>query len=73
MMQLNFISDMNWVRLPLYLVGKFAITAAFDTLYVFTAEIFPTKLRTSLLGSCSMAGRFGAMLAPQTPLLVSIL
>ncbi|XP_065346892.1 organic cation transporter protein-like isoform X2 [Cloeon dipterum] len=56
-------------RLPLYLFGKFAITGAFDTVYVFTAEIFPTKLRNSLLGTCSMVGRIGSMLAPQTPLL----
>jgi hypothetical protein len=38
---------------------------------MFTAEIFPTKLRTSLLGLCSMVGRLGSMLAPLTPLLVS--
>ncbi|XP_059480578.1 organic cation transporter protein-like [Neocloeon triangulifer] len=64
--------ESKWIRLPLYLTGKFAITAAFDTLYIFTAEIFPTKLRTSLLASCSMVGRLGAMLAPQTPLLAKI-
>jgi MFS-type transporter involved in bile tolerance (Atg22 family) len=56
----------------LYLFGKFAITGAFDTTYVFTAEIFPTKLRNSMLGMCSMVGRIGSMLAPQTPLLVRL-
>jgi hypothetical protein len=64
-------SEASAIRLPLYLFGKFAITGAFDTTYVFTAEIFPTKLRNSMLGMCSMVGRIGSMLAPQTPLLVS--
>ncbi|XP_065346893.1 organic cation transporter protein-like [Cloeon dipterum] len=57
------------VRLPIYLLGKFAITSSYDTLYVFTAEIYPTKLRNSLLGICNMMGRFGTMIAPQTPLM----
>ncbi|XP_059480579.1 solute carrier family 22 member 4-like isoform X1 [Neocloeon triangulifer] len=57
------------IRLILYLVGKFAITCAFDTALVFTAEIFPTNLRNSLLGLCSMMGRVGSVVAPQTPLM----
>ena len=57
--------------MPLYLIGKVAISGAFGVVYMFTAEIFPTKLRTSLLGLCSMVGRLGSMLAPLTPLLVS--
>ncbi|CAB3368129.1 Hypothetical predicted protein [Cloeon dipterum] len=56
-------------RLGVYLFGKFAITGAYDTVYISTAEIFPTTLRTSLLGICLMVGRSGAMLAPLTPLL----
>ncbi|CAB3368130.1 Hypothetical predicted protein [Cloeon dipterum] len=64
--------DSNVLRVILYMTGKFAITAAFDSLYVFTAEIFPTKLRTSLLSSCSMVGRLGSIMAPQTPLLAEI-
>lgn len=53
----------------LFLLGKFAITASFSVLYVYTAEIFPTPLRSGLMSSCSMVGRLGAMLAAQTPLL----
>jgi len=40
---------------------------------MYTAEMFPTEIRHSLLGICSMFGRIGSMVAPQTPLLVSIL
>uniref|UniRef100_A0A1A9UJJ4 Major facilitator superfamily (MFS) profile domain-containing protein n=1 Tax=Glossina austeni TaxID=7395 RepID=A0A1A9UJJ4_GLOAU len=59
------------VELALFLIGKFAITCSFQILYFFTSEIFPTKVRNSLLSLCSMVGRFGSMLAPQTPLLVN--
>lgn len=37
---------------------------------MYTAEMFPTEIRHSLLGICSMFGRIGSMVAPQTPLLV---
>lgn len=60
------------LRLTLFLIGKFAITASFGILYVYTTEIFPTNMRNSLMSTCSMIGRVGSMLAPQTPLLVNI-
>lgn len=60
---------MPWIALALFLIGKFSITIAFCVLYVYTAELFPTNLRHSLLGICSMFGRIGLIIAPQTPLL----
>ncbi|KAM7358479.1 organic cation transporter protein [Cochliomyia hominivorax] len=59
------------VELILFLIGKFAITCSFQVLYFFTSEIFPTNVRNSLLSLCSMIGRIGSMLAPQTPLLAN--
>lgn len=47
-------------------------TGSFWLLYFFTSEIFPTSCRNSLLSFCSTVGRFGSMLAAQTPLLVLI-
>ncbi|XP_060866747.1 organic cation transporter protein-like [Metopolophium dirhodum] len=55
----------------LYLIGKFSITISFVILYMYTAEMFPTEIRHSLFGICSMFGRIGSMVAPQTPLLVT--
>lgn len=55
------------------LIGKFGSTIAFTVCYIITSEIFPTSLRHSLMGTCSMLGRVGSMLAPQIPLLVSII
>lgn len=52
------------------MVGKLSITFAFNALYVFTAELFPTGARSSALAACSLVGRLGSVLAPQTPLLV---
>ena len=45
-------------------LGKLGITGAFASCYVVSAEIFPTELRQSGLGSASMFARLGAMLAP---------
>lgn len=62
-------SDAYYLQLTLFLIGKLSITASFQVLYFFTSEIFPTNLRNSLLSFCSMVGRVGSMVAPQTPLL----
>ncbi|XP_043914119.1 solute carrier family 22 member 6-B-like [Protopterus annectens] len=44
--------------------GKFGITASFDTVYLYTAEIFPTVIRQRGMGACSMFARIGGVLAP---------
>lgn len=54
----------------MFFVGKLSITFAFNSLYVYTAEVFPTRTRSSALAACSLIGRLGSVLAPQTPLLV---
>uniref|UniRef100_A0A2H1W2A4 SFRICE_008256 n=1 Tax=Spodoptera frugiperda TaxID=7108 RepID=A0A2H1W2A4_SPOFR len=64
----GFVPVGNWSIL-LYLGGKFFITLAYNSLYVFAAEVFPTNYRTSLLAMCSTIGRIGSTVAPQTPLL----
>lgn len=45
-------------------IGKFGLTAAFAIEYLYAAEIFPTELRGSGIGSSSMFSRFGGILAP---------
>ncbi|EFN82259.1 Solute carrier family 22 member 21 [Harpegnathos saltator] len=59
--------------LLLYMAGKLCITIAFATVYIYTTELFPTTMRHSLLGICSMTGRVGSILSPQTPLLAQIM
>ncbi|XP_011871158.1 PREDICTED: solute carrier family 22 member 5-like isoform X2 [Vollenhovia emeryi] len=72
---IEFIPKGAWSYGPLllYMAGKLCITMAFATVYVYTAELFPTTLRHSLLGICSMTGRVGSILSPQTPLLAQIM
>ncbi|XP_071590735.1 solute carrier family 22 member 13-like [Heliangelus exortis] len=44
--------------------GKFTSTVAFSTSYVYTAELFPTVIRQTGAGLCSMAARVSGILAP---------
>uniref|UniRef100_A0A1B6ML33 Major facilitator superfamily (MFS) profile domain-containing protein n=1 Tax=Graphocephala atropunctata TaxID=36148 RepID=A0A1B6ML33_9HEMI len=53
----------------LILTGKFCSTLTIAVIYLYTAEIFPTELRTSLLAVCSTVGRLGPLFVPQIPLL----
>lgn len=63
--------EQSMIVLGLFMVGKASITFAFNILYIFTAELWPTNLRTTIMNSCSMTGRMGAVFAPLTTLLVS--
>ncbi|XP_047990124.1 organic cation transporter protein-like [Leguminivora glycinivorella] len=55
------------LSLTVYLIGKFSIAMVSAGLYVYTAELYPTRNRHSLLGYSSMVGRIGSILAPLTP------
>lgn len=53
------------------MVAKIAMAGCFAVIYNWSAELFPTVVRTSAVGLCTMAARFGGMLTPQITLLVS--
>lgn len=46
------------------LVGKCGVTMGFAIIYIWSAEIFPTSVRTSLMGISAMIGQVGQILAP---------
>ncbi|XP_059151413.1 organic anion transporter 3-like [Physella acuta] len=52
--------------------GKFGIGASFNTLFLYTPELFPTNLRSVGLGICSSVSRLGGMLVPYSNLLADI-
>ncbi|XP_035825419.1 organic cation transporter protein [Aplysia californica] len=54
----------SWVNLLLSNIGKFGATGGFSTIYVFSAELFPTSMRNSVVGASSMIARVGGMVAP---------
>jgi len=46
-------------------IGKFCVTAAFSNLAIFTSELFPTAIRSTISGSCAFFNRIGSIIAPQ--------
>ena len=60
--------------------GKGCASGAFAIVFQYTAEMYPTEIRSTALGCCSMVGRIGSITAPQvefnpniiTPLLIRV-
>uniref|UniRef100_A0A673C229 Solute carrier family 22 member 5-like n=1 Tax=Sphaeramia orbicularis TaxID=375764 RepID=A0A673C229_9TELE len=48
----------------LEMLGKFGITSAFCVVYAVSSEIFPTVIRNTAMGCCSMAARIGTIISP---------
>ncbi|GIY44168.1 organic cation transporter protein [Caerostris extrusa] len=57
-------ADIVWLTVFFSMAGKFFSSASFDTLFVYTPEIFPTVVRNVALGSGSTFARIGALIAP---------
>ncbi|KAI6238187.1 MFS domain-containing protein [Aphelenchoides fujianensis] len=58
------IHDAHWmVTMAQFLIAKGSITATYATIYTFTPELFPTVIRNTAMGICSMMARVGAICA----------
>ena len=68
-----FITALSWLTITLAMGGKFFATITFFVVYLITAELFPTVLRTSVIGVCSMAGRTGSIASAYVGEIVSLL
>lgn len=59
-----FTLDLVFLSITFEMMGKFAVTTAFSVAYAYTAELYPTVLRNTAFGACSMASRIGSIIAP---------
>ncbi|XP_064084806.1 organic cation transporter protein-like isoform X2 [Macrobrachium nipponense] len=56
--------SLSWLVMTLAMVGKMCISAAFQLLYLYCTELFPTEVRLQALGSATIASRIGSMTSP---------
>ncbi|KAL8581700.1 hypothetical protein ACOMHN_043118 [Nucella lapillus] len=57
-------SDLQWLTILLVMVGKLGISAAFNTIFLMSAELFPTVIRTQGIGWSSSVARLATALSP---------
>eukprot|EP00106_Octopus_bimaculoides_P019053 XP_014786495.1 PREDICTED: organic cation transporter protein-like [Octopus bimaculoides] len=61
----NFVSAGNfWFPLILAVIGRLALTASFNGIYLTSAELFPTVTRNSGMSAASLFARVGGVLSP---------
>ncbi|KAI3373253.1 hypothetical protein L3Q82_006562 [Scortum barcoo] len=56
--------DLPTVSVFLEMFGKFGMTSSFCIVYAVTSELFPTVIRNTAMGCCSMAARVGTIFSP---------
>ncbi|XP_064619847.1 organic cation transporter protein-like [Lineus longissimus] len=56
--------ELSWILVVLSSIGKFGVSAAFSIVYVYTAELNPTVVRTAAIGLGSVAARIFTLAAP---------
>ena len=66
-----WLSGLSILSTVLTMLGKLGISGSFAVIYVYSAELFPTVVRTTGVGAGSMSARVGGLIAPFVAELVS--
>lgn len=64
--------EFTWLKITFAMLGKLAITSSYGTVYILTAEQFPTVIRNVGLGAASTFARVGGILAPYVNIMAEI-
>uniref|UniRef100_A0A8C6TU05 Major facilitator superfamily (MFS) profile domain-containing protein n=1 Tax=Neogobius melanostomus TaxID=47308 RepID=A0A8C6TU05_9GOBI len=56
--------DLSTVTLIMEMLAKFFFACGTSLLFTYTSELYPTPLRTTATGTCSMVSRIGSCFAP---------
>ncbi len=60
----HWLSGVVWAQLLVAFIGKLAITASFNIIYLLTHELYPTAIRGASVALGSTVGRLGSIAAP---------
>lgn len=55
---------LHWLLIACSVMGQFCVTGGWETLYVWSAELYPTVVRNVGMGTSSAFARVGSMIAP---------
>ena len=64
-------TDLRPLTTTLAMLGKVGASGAFSIIYIWSAELFPTTVRNSLMGTSSASARVGSMSASYIAQMVS--
>lgn len=57
-------NSLYWLHILLSLLSRFGISVLFAVLYVYTGELFPTVIRSIVMGTVSIGARTGSIISP---------
>ncbi|XP_047482516.1 organic cation transporter protein-like [Penaeus chinensis] len=58
------VTTLGWLGMVFTMVGKMAITAAYQIIYLYASEVFPTEVRQRGMGTATMVAKVGSVAAP---------